>query len=185
MSYVRLEYVSYLEILILRHLTRTPAHGYELRKRVEATAGITLHNNSLYPALKRFEEAGAVVKTAVPQVGRPARNVYELTDVGHELLHDMLADLPADQASDELEFLTRVGQFGLLTPHERATVLDARDRALRDGLTHLRTMSERAGGERWGALVTAELIRRSEAERAWLDSLRATARGAQREEDEQ
>jgi DNA-binding PadR family transcriptional regulator len=167
--------VSYLEILILRHLTRTPAHGYELRKRVEATAGITLHNNSLYPALKRFEEAGAVVKTAVPQVGRPARNVYELTDVGHELLHDMLADLPADQADDETEFLTRLGQFGLLTPDERAAVLDARDRALERQLAHLRTMNERAGGERWGSLATAELIRRGEAERAWLAGLREQA----------
>ena len=54
---VRLDYVSYIEILILRRLRGGPAHGYELRKRVEETTGFVLHNNSLYPALRRFEEA--------------------------------------------------------------------------------------------------------------------------------
>ncbi len=52
--------MSYVEILILRRLRSGPAHGYELRKRVEQTTGFVLHNNSLYPALRRFEEAGAV-----------------------------------------------------------------------------------------------------------------------------
>ncbi len=52
--------LSYIEILILRRLRSGPAHGYELRKRVEQTTGFVLHNNSLYPALRRFEEAGAV-----------------------------------------------------------------------------------------------------------------------------
>jgi DNA-binding PadR family transcriptional regulator len=35
-----------------------------------------LHNNSLYLALKRSEEAGAVTRTAEPQEGRPPRLVY-------------------------------------------------------------------------------------------------------------
>ena len=103
--------MSYVEILILRRLRSGPAHGYELRKRVEQTTGVVLHNNSLYPALRRFEEAGAVTKTAEPQQGRPPRLVYTLTEVGQELLHDMLADLPAEQAADPSEFLARLGQF--------------------------------------------------------------------------
>src|SRR5690242_2352179 len=121
--------MSYIDILILRYLSRTPAHGYEVRKRVESTTGFVLHNNSLYPALRRFEEAGAVSKTAEPQQGRPPRHVYRLTDTGRELLHDMLAELPADQAGDDTEFLSRLGQFSLLEPDERVTVLDARTAA--------------------------------------------------------
>ena len=39
--------MSYIEILILRRLRSGPAHGYELRKRVEETTGFVLHNNSL------------------------------------------------------------------------------------------------------------------------------------------
>lgn len=167
--------MSYVEVLILRHLMRTPAHGYQLRKHVEASTGFVLHNNSLYPALRRFEEAGAVVKSAQPQQGRPPRHLYEITDVGRELLHDMLSELPADLAGDEAEFLARLSQFALLEAQERLAVLDARDAAVLARLNHLQTVSERAHDEQWGALVTQELIRRCEAERSWLVELRAIA----------
>jgi len=169
--------MSYIEILILRRLRSGPAHGYELRKRVEQTTGVVLHNNSLYPALKRFEEAGAVTKTAQPQDGRPPRLVYTLTEVGHELLHDLLADFPPEQAADEGEFLARLGQFSLLSPTERTAVLAARTRAVHRQLAHLTAMRDlaRGHGERWGELVTAELIRRHEQELAWLTELNKLA----------
>ena len=167
--------MSYVEILILRHLGARPSHGYELRKRVEATTGFTLHNNSLYPALRRFEEAGAVTKTAEPQEGRPPRHIYTLTSLGHELLHDMLAELPPEQAADDTEFLARLGQFSLLTPPERLAVLDVRDQALRRRLHHYGVMYERSRDEPWGQLVTGELIRRTEQELAWLAELRTRA----------
>jgi DNA-binding PadR family transcriptional regulator len=132
-----------------------------------------LHNNSLYPALKRFEEAGAVTKTAQPQDGRPPRLVYTLTEVGHELLHDMLADFPPDHAADDREFLARLGQFSLLNSSERAVVLAARTRAVQSQLAHLKTMLALATehAERWGELATAELIRRHEHELTWLATL--------------
>jgi DNA-binding PadR family transcriptional regulator len=167
--------MSYIEILILRHLTRRPAHGYELRKRVEHTTGVRLNNNSLYPALRRFEEAGAVTRTAEPQEGRPPRLVYALTPLGRELLHDMLADLPPEQAPDDYEFLTRLGQFALLEPAERLAVLDARDKALRERIAHLAEMLARSAGDRWAAAVTTELSRRDAAERTWIAGLRPIA----------
>jgi len=165
--------MSYIEILILRRLRSGPAHGYELRKRVEETTGFVLHNNSLYPALRRFEEAGAVTKAAEPQAGRPPRLVYTLTEVGRELLHDMLAELPAEQAGDETEFLARLGQFSEINSAERAGILASRTRAVRDQLAHHRTMHQLAIGHgiSWGALVTAELIRRHEQELTWLAEL--------------
>ncbi len=166
--------VSYIEILILRYLRR-PAHGYELRKRVEHTTGIRLNNNSLYPALRRFEEAGAVTRTEEPQEGRPPRSVYALTPLGREMLHDMLADLPPEQAGDDGEFMARLGQFSLLRPAERRAVLDARDRALRARLARLAEMHALAAGDRWAAAVTGELMRRDERELAWLAELRTMA----------
>ncbi len=169
--------MSYIEILILRNLSRRPAHGYELRKRVESVTGVVLNNNSLYPALRRFEEAGAVTRTAYPQQGRPAKLVYELTDVGRELLHDMLADLSADQAEDDVEFTARLGQFGLLSPAERLGVLDARDTALEERLKRLAALRERAENEPWSMLVTAEMMTRAQDERAWLRGLRELAAG--------
>jgi DNA-binding PadR family transcriptional regulator len=165
--------VSYVEIIVLRRLFGGPCHGYELRKRVEETTGVRLNNNSLYPALKRFEEAGAVTKTAQEQPGRPPRLVYTITGTGRELLHDMLADLPPDQAGDDREFLGRLGQFSLINPEERAVVLAARSLAVRDRLAHLRVMRDQAEShlEHWGLRVTEELIRRDERELVWLAGL--------------
>jgi DNA-binding PadR family transcriptional regulator len=165
--------VSYIEIIILRRLFGGPAHGYELRKRVEQTTGVVLHNNSLYPALKRFEEAGAVTKTTEPQPGRPSRLVYTITSTGRELLHDMLAELPAEQAADDVEFMTRLGQFALLLAPERAGVLASRTAAVAARLTHLRALRDLAAerDERWGVLATEELIRRDQRELLWLAEL--------------
>lgn len=176
-TYVRLTHVAYIDILILRHLSRHPAHGYELRKRIETTTGFSLNNNSLYPALRRFTEAGAVTMTAEEQEGRPARHVYTLTGLGRELLHDLLAELPPEQAGDEFEFFTRLGQFSFLLPEERLRILDARDEALAAQVARLESLTERSGGELWSFRVTRELIRRAEDERRWLGKLRADAAG--------
>jgi DNA-binding PadR family transcriptional regulator len=167
--------VSYIDILILRNLSGRPAHGYELRKRVDAVTGVVLNSNSLYPALRRFEEAGAVMKTAHPQQGRPAKFVYELTDIGRSMLHDMLADLPPNAAQDDTEFMTRLGQLSYLSRAERLEILAARNAALADRLTRLAELQRRSDGERWRTIVTTELIRRADQERDWLRRLREVA----------
>jgi DNA-binding PadR family transcriptional regulator len=174
LTYVTLDDM-YLDIVILGHLRHAPMHGYELKRKVSATTAFPLHNNTLYPALRRFEEAGAVRKTAVQQEGRPPRHVYELTDVGTELLHDMLAELPPELAASDEEFLARVGMFNELTVAERRGVLAARDQALQGRLQHLKELAERsaesAAHRTWGQRITAELIDRVDHERAWIEKL--------------
>lgn len=167
--------MSYPEILILRHLSRRPAHGYELRKRIEETTGIVINNNSLYPALKRFVEAGAVKVTVEQHESKPPRHVYELTDIGRELLHDLLSELPTTQASDDLEFLTRLGQFAFLDPGERTAILDTRVTAQKALSARLAALSERTAGEFWSSTVIDHLREQTEAELRWLDGLRAEA----------
>lgn len=169
--------MSYVDIIILRHLLKRPAHGYDLRKRVSVTTGYTLHNNALYPALKRFEEAGAVTRAAEAQEGRPPRNVYTITDTGREMLHDMLTDLPDEQAGDETEVLSRIGQFDLITPEERRRVLAKRDAAVVAQIERVRGLRDQAVELRWGTMIANELIRRFEAERVWLAELMAEADG--------
>lgn len=165
----------YLDILILSHLRTAPVHGYELKRKVAATTTHALNNNTLYPALRRFEDIGAVRRTAVQQEGRPPRHIYELTDVGRELLHDLIAELPPEQAGTEEEFLTRLGMFDELTRGERLEVLASREQALSARIQHLKDLAARAEASshnrEWGALVTAELIDRAQRERAWIDGL--------------
>lgn len=56
--------MAYVDILILRNLVARPAHGYEIKKGVERVLGgaFAINNNVLYPALRRFEEIGAIEK---------------------------------------------------------------------------------------------------------------------------
>ena len=165
----------YLDIVILSHLQRGPVHGYELKRKVSQTTAYALHNNTLYPALRRFEESGAVTKTAETLPGRPPRHVYEITELGRELLHDMLADLPPEQAADEPEFLTRLGQFEQLTPDEQRRVLSARAEAVRAQRQHMHDLAEQTArsprNHRWGGLVVAELADRIDRELAWIERL--------------
>ncbi|MQY26246.1 PadR family transcriptional regulator [Nocardia aurantia] len=164
--------MSYVEVLILRHLMRGPAHGYDLRKHVEENTGVVLNNNALYPALRRFEEAGAVTKESEQSPGRPVRHVYTLTPTGRELLQDLLAELPPDQAATEAEFLTRAAHFAMLTVPERMRVLDARERAVRRQLDQVRGQAARTTPVEWGRRIAEEMVRRGEAELVWLAELR-------------
>jgi DNA-binding PadR family transcriptional regulator len=129
--------MSYVEVLLLNHLAGQPSHGHDHRRRVESTTGFELHNNSLYPALRRFEEAGAVTRSVRSQERRPPRQVHPITDAGRELLDDMRADLTPAQAGDA-EFLSQLGQFELLRPAERCAVLDARLTAADARIRHTR-----------------------------------------------
>jgi len=114
----------WMDILILGHLSHGPAHGYEIKQRVGRSIGFThlLNNNVLYPALRRFEEMGAVTSELVPQQGSPPRRVYHMTEAGQEVLRGLLEDFPPEHATSE-EFVTRVGYFHLLDPRSRLEIL--------------------------------------------------------------
>ncbi|WIX75841.1 PadR family transcriptional regulator [Amycolatopsis carbonis] len=172
----------WIDVLLLASLARQPMHGYELRRKVEESSGRALSNNSLYPALRRFAEAGAVTRSAETQEGKPPRHVYTITDVGRELLHDLLADLPPDLAGDSTEFLSRLAGFGWLEPVERLRVLDARETALAAQGERLGKLAE-AQEDPWSRLVLAEVGRRAEQELSWLATVRARARKPSPEEE--
>ncbi|WP_103352010.1 PadR family transcriptional regulator [Amycolatopsis sp. CA-128772] len=160
----------WIEILLLSKLAVEPMHGYELRKAVEASTGHTLSNNSLYPTLRRFVDAGAVSRSAEEQEAKPPRHVYTVTDVGRELLHDLLADFPGELALNEPEFLARVGNFAWLRPEERARVLDVRKNALVAERTRLGRLA--AGqADPWSRAALQHVLGQFDAELRWLADL--------------
>lgn len=137
----------YSDIVILAMLHQQPQHGYELKKAVATVFGgtVSLNNKVLYPALKRFEAQGAVVREVVPQEGKPNRHLYHLTDHGRELLHSSLCDFPPDQAADGSEFFTRVAFFNFLTADEQREILNKRLAYLQgcvEYLQHLQRMAD-------------------------------------------
>ncbi len=136
----------YAEIVILAMLRQRPQHGYEIKKGIEQVFGgtVALNNTILYPTLKRFEKAGAVVRQVVQQEGKPNRHIYHLTEHGIELLHASLCDFPPEQAANEAEFFTRVAFFEYLEPQEREAILEKRLAFLQTGLEYLQQLQQMA-----------------------------------------
>ena len=165
----------WIEILLLSKLAVEPMHGYELRKAVEASTGHTLSNNSLYPTLRRFVDAGAVSRSAEEQEAKPPRHVYTITDVGRELLHDLLADLPPELALNEPEFLARVGNFAWLRPAERARVLEIRKSALLTEQARLTALAE-GQADPWSRAALHHVLGKFDAELRWLADLKTDPR---------
>jgi PadR family transcriptional regulator PadR len=77
-----------LEALVLGVLQDRSAHGYDIAKRIAAETDrlVTVGEGQLYPTLHRMEDNGLISAEWVPQAGKPARKVYEITPKGREEL---------------------------------------------------------------------------------------------------
>jgi DNA-binding PadR family transcriptional regulator len=132
----------YAEIVILAMLRTKPQHGYEIKKNLERVFGgaVSLNNKVLYPALRRFEEMGAVQREVVRQEGKPDRHIYQLTDRGTEVLQALVRDFSPDIASSRPEFLVRVAFFDLLEPEARRDILETRADVVAKELAHIQEL---------------------------------------------
>ncbi|HEX9131411.1 MAG TPA: PadR family transcriptional regulator [Ktedonobacteraceae bacterium] len=180
----------YSEILILAILRQGPRHGYEIKKEIDRAFGgmVTLNNKTLYLALKRFEEMGAVTRQVIPQEGKPNRHLYQLTEIGIELLHAHLCDFGPEQAASDAEFFTRVSFFNLLEAHEREEILTRRLGYLEACLEYLHKLQHVADSEdcapgtgssmSYAQRVLAFHVRRVRDEyqwiATWLEEMKAT-----------
>ena len=168
----------YFDILMLRVLADGPQHGYEIKKSVERIlGGRSINNNVLYPALRRFEEQGAIERVAAEaDPGRPPRNVYRLTDTGHDLLQAMIRDADPALLADDNEFQTRVAFFGDLDVEERLRIIRARRAIVESSIAHLAAMRpEAAAAQPWGAAMLDFNIGQQRQELGWLDDLARAA----------
>lgn len=78
-----------LELCVLRVLADGPTYGYQISARLASGGLGTVKGGTLYPLLKRFEEAGRVQTEWLPGDGGPGRKYYTLTDDGHAALQDL------------------------------------------------------------------------------------------------
>jgi DNA-binding PadR family transcriptional regulator len=167
----------YFDIMVLRVLADRDGHGYEIKKQVERIlGGRSINNNVLYPALRKFEDQGAIERVAAEaDPGRPPRNVYRLTDTGHDLLQAMIRDADPTLLADENEFQTRVAFFGDLDADDRLTTISTRRQIVEDQLAHLAALRPDTEAYPWGLRVMDFTIERYRQELAWLDALAVSA----------
>ncbi|MDP9850039.1 PadR family transcriptional regulator [Streptosporangium lutulentum] len=118
-----------LELAVLGFLYDRPSHGYDLRGRVAALLGHVrpVADGTLYPAIKRMESAGWLVRQDEPGVAAAPRRTLHLTDAGRAEILRRLREPDDLEISDEnkwfvlLAFLRHLGD-----PAAQAAVLRRR-----------------------------------------------------------
>ncbi|PES17891.1 PadR family transcriptional regulator [Bacillus tropicus] len=132
----------YVDILLLAELTSGPKYGYEIKKNIQNRLGenFELNHNMLYPSLRRFENMGAITKKVHTQVGKPNRNMYDITETGEEIFSEMLREFPEKLATNNIEFLVRIALFEKLDYEERKEVLTIRQDILNKQLTAIQSL---------------------------------------------
>jgi DNA-binding PadR family transcriptional regulator len=161
------------DLIILSTLLPGPKHGYQLKQEAGWILGQNLlHNNLVYPLLRRFAEQGWVTKKTVQGQRGQERHQYALTALGRKTLIQKLGEYGESDARSFEGFLTRVGLFQVLDPAAREFVLSGRAAHLQRTTKHLDVIKERFELEAYG-LETVEFMRKqTQAELNWIQHLR-------------
>ena len=160
------------DLLLLATLLGGPVHGYALKKRAGLIVGqAEVHNNLVYPLLRRFIENGWVSKRSAAGERGQTRDVYTLTANGkHELLR-RLSTFTEKETASEGQFYLRVGMFFALDRGARDLVLRERDRWLAAREERLTKLADNIEVGVWGGKVVRFLRERTKAERQWIAGL--------------
>ncbi len=98
------------DLFLLAALLPGPRHGYALKQQVGLLTGKgTLHNNLVYPLLRRFVENGWVNRRQAEGERGQTREVYALTAKGKRELLGRLGTYGEEEAASEAGFRLRVG----------------------------------------------------------------------------
>ena len=165
------------DLVILATLLPGPKHGYQLKREAAFILGReVIHNNLVYPLLRRFSKEGWVTKRTVPGERGQKRHQYALTALGRNTLMERLSEYTEADAKSPEGFLTRVGLFQLLDSAVRQKVLDGRAAHLQKTAGHLIAINEHFSLDRYGRETTQFLYRQVQAELNWIQHLRKIAK---------
>jgi DNA-binding PadR family transcriptional regulator len=163
------------DLILMAALLDGPKHGWVLKKLGGWVTGHgDMHNNLVYPAMKKFVTQGWVRRRAEAGHRGQTRAVYSLTPIGNKELFRRLNQFGEKEAASATEFRLRVGLFGVLTPETRKRILaertgwlaarEERFEALRQNLTAMGTAP-------WGLEVVNFLTAEIQLERKWIAAL--------------
>lgn len=161
-----------IDLIMLASLVGGPKHGYALKKQAGMVfAHSELHNNLVYPLLRRFASLGWVTKKSAPGERGQTRQQYALTAAGRRALLERLNTFDEKEAQSSEEFLLRVGLFELLEPSARERILNARHQVLAQREEHFARLQQLELGA-YGSKVVGFLRQRVKDELNWLRRLR-------------
>jgi DNA-binding PadR family transcriptional regulator len=174
-----------LEIAVLGLLNESPMHGYELRKRLSSLLGAfrAFSYGSLYPTLRRLQEAGWIDEEAPiePLPALPAgfagrskrgKRVYKLTAEGKEHFATLLAEV-GPEAYDDEGFGTRLAFFGQTRADIRLQILEGRRQRMTEQADGMRTSLARTRErmDRYTLQLQEHGLESADREVRWLSEL--------------
>jgi len=169
-----------LEIAVLGLLNESPMHGYELRKRLSSLLGAfrAFSYGSLYPSLRRLQQAGWITEEAPDSVpgtagrSRRAKRVYRLTAEGKEHFAALLAEV-GPEAYDEEGFGTRLAFFAQTRSDIRLQILEGRRQRMAEQADGMRTAlaRTRARMDRYTLRLQEHGLESADREVRWLSEL--------------
>lgn len=112
--------------IILGVLAKTPANGYQIRRRINNDFAHfqSVSSGSLYPALSKLKARGAIVETGSASGSLDSRT-FEITDVGHTILRQKVQETGAGERLRS-DFLAAVYFSETSGPEEAARLIEER-----------------------------------------------------------
>jgi DNA-binding PadR family transcriptional regulator len=163
------------DLIVLAALLDGPKHGWVLKKLGSWLTGHgELHNNLVYPILKKFVAHGWVKRRSEAGERGQTRAVYSLTARGRQELFRKLAGFGAKEAASASEFRLRVGLFGILNDDARAQILSERAEWLAAREKHFVSLQknlQEMHSPVWRLEVVSFLLSEVRAERKWMTRL--------------
>ena len=165
------------DLLLLAMMLPGPKHGYQLKREAAWILGqVSLHNNLVYPLLRRFLDEGWVSKKETPGQRGQTRQRYALTATGRRTLIARLSQFTdVDAASDEA-FRFRVALFHLLAPEVRETILSRREAHLLAAQDRLSILTTKMKMGKFSSEVVRQMRTHLELESKWIPHLRRLSR---------
>jgi DNA-binding PadR family transcriptional regulator len=164
------------DLILLAILLEGPQHGYALKKKAGLITGHgEMHNNLVYPLLKRFVSKAWVSRRSAGGQRGQTRELYSLTAKGRRELIRALSEFDEKTARSPGAFWLRVSLFALLDQATRTNILDQRAEWLVRREAALQRIAEQTGVRGWGGAVMDFLHSEVQAERKWIGRLRKKA----------
>jgi DNA-binding PadR family transcriptional regulator len=154
-----------------------PKYGYQLKREAGWILGQeALHNNFVYPMLRRFLEEGWVSKKAVPGDRGQTRQQYVLTAEGRRNLLGRLNQFSESDASSDNNFHLRVGLFAIIKPEAREAIMAGRENHLQGRDQRLAALQAKMELGKFGGEVVRHMRKQIEMECEWIRHLRRIAK---------
>jgi DNA-binding PadR family transcriptional regulator len=165
------------DLIILATLLPGAKHGYVLKRQARLILGQeNLHNNLVYPLLRRFMTKKWVSRKEAAGERGQRRQMYSLTALGRKELVARLSTFTEKDAREADAFRFRVGMFQVIEPDARIRILDARERFLKSRVEKLSAIQKNFELDRYAGEVTSRFILDSKAEIEWVEHLRRISR---------